>query len=280
VKTLNAALQTHLDGSLTKLATCILLTRTDAAAFGFTTHDQPLVIGAVTYEPAASFNPTDIASKNNLDTDNVEAEALLDSSTLTEDDLRAGRWDFAAFRIFQVNWSDLSMGDKKDRAGHLAQVTVNRQTFVAELLGLMESYTISIGEITSPGCRANLGDARCTVALGPFTVTGTIDSAGTDLFSLTDAARTEAAGYFAEGVIAFTSGTLNGLAYEIKSFSAGVLVTKTPLAYDATGCNYTLHAGCDKKRTTCRDRFANVVNFRGEPWLRGVDAAVQIGRHS
>jgi len=72
---------------------------------------------------------------------------------------------------------------------------------------------------------------------------------------------------------------LDGLAYDIKSFTAGgVFITKTPLAYDATGCDYSVVVGCDKKRTTCRDKFSNVINFRGEPWLRGNDALIQIGR--
>jgi uncharacterized phage protein (TIGR02218 family) len=29
--------------------------------------------------------------------------------------------------------------------------------------------------------------------------------------------------------------------------------------------------GCDKRLETCRDRFANTLNFRGEPHLPGND---------
>lgn len=281
MKSLSVALQTHLDGQLSKLATCIKITRTDATVYGFSNHDRAFAFGGVDYLPAAGFNPTDIASNLNLDTDNVTVEGLLADDSITEDDLRAGRWDYAAFRIFQINWSDLSQGDKKDRAGHLGEVTVHRQTFMAELLGLMDAYSTSVGEITTPACRANLGDARCQVDVVPFTVTGTIATAAADFFTMTDAARTEANNYFNEGVITFTSGSNNGLSYEIKSSTAaGTLVTKMPMAYNAAGATYSLVAGCDRRLETCRDRFANVVNFRGEPWLRGNDAAVAIGRHS
>ena len=31
-------------------------------------------------------------------------------------------------------------------------------------------------------------------------------------------------------------------------------------------------AGCDKRLATCIDRFANVLNFRGEPYVPGQDA--------
>jgi uncharacterized phage protein (TIGR02218 family) len=180
--------------------------------------------------------------------------------------------------LFQVNWNDLAMGDKKDRAGHLGEVTVHRQTFVAELLGLLEAYAISIVELTTPGCRASLGDARCKVNMAPFTVTGVMDSSGTDFFTLGDGARTEADGYFDEGVITlhYASGDLS---YEVKAYVVGVLITKTPFAFDAAGVSYTMTRGCNRHFATCRDTFANAVNFRGEPWLRGNDALVQIGRH-
>ncbi|MGO1304812.1 MAG: phage BR0599 family protein, partial [Sphingomonas parapaucimobilis] len=29
--------------------------------------------------------------------------------------------------------------------------------------------------------------------------------------------------------------------------------------------------GCDKRLETCLSRFGNVVNFRGEPFLPGID---------
>ena len=284
MKSISVNLQSHLNGPLTKLATCIFVTRIDGVEFGFTTHDKPLVIDSFVYEPAASFNPSDITSGNDLEVDNVSITGILSSDSITEDDLRAGRWDFATFRLFQVNWSNLSMGDKKDRKGTFGQVTVDRLTFAVELLGMMQAYTTSIGELTSPGCRANLGDARCGVVLSggspALGVTGTIDTAGTDFFSLTDTERAEEDGHFDGGVITFTSGQLDGLAFEVKTYTIGAWTTHVAMPYDASGATYAMTAGCDKRRETCRDRFNNIGNFRGEPWLRGIDSMVQVGRHS
>lgn len=281
-KSISVNLKAEMTGALSKLATCMRLERSDGNVYGFTTHDVPLTIDGVLYEPAASFNPSNIVSANNLDTDNLTIEGAIDSATLTEDELRAGYWDYARFRIFQVNWSDLTMGDKKDRAGRLGNVSVHRQTFVAELLGLMESYAISIGQLSSPMCRASLGDARCKFDLAgspSMSVTGTIETADTDFFTLHDSARTEADGYFDEGVITihYAQGDLS---YEVKAYVVGVWITKTPWAYDATGITYTMTRGCDRRLETCRDTFNNVVNFRGEPWLRGNDKLIQVGRRS
>ena len=288
-KAISIQLVAEMTGKVMKLATCMKITRTDNTVYGFTTYDKELVIDGVYYEPAASFNPSDIASSNTMDVDNLNVEGVLDSDTITEDELRAGRWDYAAFRIFQVNYSDLTQGDKKDRAGHLGEVTVHRQTFVAELMGMMEAYTISVGDLTQPMCRTSLGSSLCKFGLGSpniLSVSGTITLCETDFFTLTDTSRTEQTGTFDEGVITFTSGLANGLSYEVKAYvlngspNGGLWITKTPVAYDVTGATYTMSQGCNRLFTTCRDTFNNVINFRGEPWLRGNDTLVQVGRHT
>ncbi len=281
-KAISFNLKAEMAGALSRLATCMKITRTDGQVFGFTTFNKPLTVDGVTYEPASSFSPTNVASGNSMDVDNLSVEGILSSDSITEDDLRAGRWDYAAFRIFQVCWADLTMGDKKVRAGWLGEVQVHLQTFTVELLGLMDAYTTSIIEITSPGCRASLGDARCKVVLtgSPgFSVTGTIESSDTDFFTLHDSARTEADAYFDEGllVLHYPSGDLS---YEVKAYIVGTWITKLPFAFDATGVSYTMTRGCNRSFETCCNVFNNAANFQGEPHLRGPDALMQVGRRS
>lgn len=284
MKTIPIALHLELTRSLSRLATCMRIVRTDGNIYGFTTANKSLTVSGLLYLPAASFNPTDIASANNLDTDNLTVEGFLSSDAITEDDLRAGRWDYASFRIFQVNWASPTDGEKKDRAGHLGQVTVHRQTFVAELLGLMEAYATSIGYVTQPLCRNIFGDSRCGVVLNGsplYTVNGTIDTAASDFFTMTDAARTEPDGTFDEGVITFNSGQAQNLSYEIKSYllAGGTMVTKTPMAYNVAGASYTMTYGCGHRLLEdCVARYNNGRRFNGEPWLRGNDVLIQGGR--
>jgi uncharacterized phage protein (TIGR02218 family) len=295
MKTYSVALRGHLRKSVTHLATCIRFTRRDLRVYGFSDHDKLLTIGGIDYHPAASFNPSDIESGSNLDTDNLSMEGVVNSDYLTEDELRAGRWDYAEFRVFQVNYLDLSMGEKKDGAGHLGEVRMKR-TFVADMLRLMEAYATSAGKITQATCRTNLGSTECGVDLGgtvndygspgvgspglAMTVTGTIGSAGADRFTLTDGNRTEPSGFFDEGVLTITSGIAIGLQYEVKAYTQGQWTTKTRLAYDMTGFTYTMTMGCDRRFSTCSGVFGNASNFRGEPNLRGNDVLMQVGRHN
>ncbi|MCU0890414.1 MAG: phage BR0599 family protein, partial [Sandarakinorhabdus sp.] len=39
----------------------------------------------------------------------------------------------------------------------------------------------------------------------------------------------------------------------------------------AVGTRVLLREGCDKRFATCRDRFGNGLNFRGEPHVPGGD---------
>ncbi len=38
----------------------------------------------------------------------------------------------------------------------------------------------------------------------------------------------------------------------------------------------TVTIGCDKSFATCRDRFANALNFRGFPHMPGIDRILSV----
>jgi uncharacterized phage protein (TIGR02218 family) len=46
----------------------------------------------------------------------------------------------------------------------------------------------------------------------------------------------------------------------------------------AAGDAFEVTPGCDKSFATCRDRFANQINFRGFPHLPGNDAILRVAR--
>jgi len=43
----------------------------------------------------------------------------------------------------------------------------------------------------------------------------------------------------------------------------------------AAGDSFDITASCDKTFETCRDRFANAVNFRGFPHIPGQDTVIR-----
>jgi uncharacterized phage protein (TIGR02218 family) len=274
--TLPPAYVAHLEGEVTQLVTCWKITRRDAAVFGFTDAAQDLTIGGTLYESALGYNATDIKTSEDLAVDNLDLQGFIDSASITEPDLIAGLWDFAEVEIFETIETATAGNVRPLRRGRIGEVSLGRTVFEAELRGMSQAFTQQLCELTSPTCRAQLGDTRCGVDLVPLTVTGTVTSV-TNPRVWTDSTRAEAAGFFAFGRVTWTSGANAGYAMEIKTHAAsGVMTLQLPMPYAvAVGDAYSLIPGCDKLLTTCRDKFSNVDNFRGEPHLPGMDAILR-----
>lgn len=210
---LSAALKAHFQQPYQTTSTCWLVMRTDGTVLGFTDHDQIITFnletwmsgfglaalpgivgtGSVAYSAVAGYTKTDIASSGALNVDNMEVDGILVSPSISEADLTAGLWDDAAVAIFTVNWADLTQGALIQRVGTLGEVTIERGAFKAKLRGVTQAYSRVIIELTTPSCRAKLGDARCKVDLTPFTVTGSLTGVEPGLYprTLYDTARTE-----------------------------------------------------------------------------------------
>lgn len=164
----------------------------------------PAVLGTglVRYRAASGHSRTDIATSAALDVDNLQASGPLRLPSLVRADVRAGLWDACKFTLFLINPDDLTMGALIYRVGKLGEITISRNTFTADLLGVTVAYAKLLGQFTSPICRYTLGDSNCKVDLTgsgggspshQFTVNSTLS--GVELAArprvLYDVARTE-----------------------------------------------------------------------------------------
>lgn len=291
MRTTSAALAAHIAGNVTTMAVCWQVTRVDAQVFGFTSHDADLVIDGVTYVATQGIGRTALEAATKLQAANLEVLGFLDSAAITEVDLNAGVWDHAQVRIFEVNWADLSMGALKQMRGRLGEVSIEGGGYRAELRGLADALNKSIGEIVGPSCTAILGDARCTMNLSDYTVTGEVTSVvdvrrtfDTDLSGAVVRLTPTSTGappedYFAAGMITWLSGANAGRQMEVKTSAAdGRLRLQLQMASDITASDtFSIVAGCPKSREACVTKFGNVINFRGFPDLPGIDKVMRIG---
>ena len=265
-------LNAHLQGEVTTLATCWKITRTDGVVKTFTDLDRDIVFASLTYLSIAGFTPSSVETKDNFSVDNVEVQGMFQTGYITAPDLLAGKYDFAEVEIFLVNYADISQGRMMLRRGRLGEVTMQKDTFVAELRGLAESLQQTIGELYQPSCRAILGDNECKAILTGFTFSGTVATV-TSALIFTSNALTQAAGYFTGGQIMWTSGNNNGLKMEVKEFASKQVVLAQAMPYAIqVGNAFQIISGCDKTHQTCISKFNNIVNFRGEPFVPGTDA--------
>lgn len=275
MKAASTQLAAHIAGETTTLATCWKVTRRDGLVLGFTDHDQDLTVAGQLYQASTGYTRSAIHTISDLSVDNLDIESALNSDTLNANDLRAGLWDEAEVEIFFVNWSDLSQGSVILKRGTIGHVELKDAVFKAELRGLTQALQQQIVELYTPDCRADLGDARCKINLTALTVTGTV-TATTDRYGFTDSSRTEASGYWNGGLVLWTSGANAGRKMEIGIFAAGVFTLFLPMpGVIAVGDTYSLQPGCDKSFTTCKTRYGNGNNFRGEPYVPGTDQTLQ-----
>lgn len=180
MRTVSTALQAHLSQPYQTMCSCWLVTLTNGTVLGFTDHDQNIVISGWTggnamfngtYQSIDGYNSSANTSSAQMDVDQIEVSGPQVTPAIVEADIYAGKWDYAQITLFQVNWNDLSntTGCIRLRDGWLGQVSTGRNDFKAELRGMMQAFTRTIGRLVTPACDANLGDARCGVQLYPPT---------------------------------------------------------------------------------------------------------------
>lgn len=267
------ALKAHFAQPYQSTTTCWLTVRQDGTVTGFTSLDQNIAFnlelffsgnsihipadmvgsGPVTYQAKYGYTQTDIVTNSDLSVDNLEVQGPMQRPALVLDDILAGIWDYCFVIEFVINYADLTQGAMVQRCGHIGEITTERDLFKAELRGITQAYTRQIGELTAPGCRAKLGDARCKVNLGPFTFTGTITGVNPDGVTLYDTGRTEPAPVISvaitgitnanPGVVTMVNGSLGLIDQEAIVLSDIVgpgLLNAIAVAYGPSGSTFQL----------------------------------------
>lgn len=281
MRKISAELQSHLATGQTTLCWCWRVTRRDGTKLGFTDHDRDLTFDDTTFEASAGFTGTEIQESLGLNVDNLDVESAFRSDHLSEADLAAGLYDDATVEIFRVNWADVSQR-VLIRKGSLGEVRRRETAFTAEIRGLAHYLNEDRGRKYQFACDADLGDTRCGIDLDDPAYKGTGTVAAADSrhgFTATGLSGFDDA-WFSGGLLTFTSGDNAGVRMEVKRFQTGAETQTFELWRDVPkpvlpGVTFTVTAGCDKLFETCRDKFANSVNFRGFPHIPGTDYVVK-----
>lgn len=271
-KTLVAGLQAHLDTKSTTMVLCWKIVRRDGAVQGFTEHDEDVVFDGLTFLASSGFTSSRMEQNLGLSPSNLNVDGALSSATLNEDDLARGLYDDADVSLFWVNWEDVAERVTLE-IGNIGEVTRRETFFSAEFRSLVYRLNQKTGRIYQRSCDAVLGDARCGVDLASpsYKGTGAITSAtGRNL--VVSGIGAFADKFFTYGVLTFTSGLNNGLAFEVKShIGTAIVLWDIPPQTVAATDGFTITAGCSKDAETCRAKFNNIVNFRGFPFIPGND---------
>ena len=280
MRTIAPALQAKLESGVTTLARCWKLMRRDGVVQGFTDHDEDIVIVGVACRAGTGFTASEATSKFDLSVDGTEISGALADDALREADLAAGRYDAAQVETWLVDWSEPSLRVLTAR-GTLGEVKREGMAFTAELRGLADLLSQESGRLYTAKCSADLGDTRCRFDLTNPAFCGNGSVGSLEGTSLLTASGLDGfvQGLFSEGRLLWISGANAGVAVEVKEHrvvgdEVRLSLWQVMAEPIAPGDTFTVTAGCDKTFATCRDRFANTLNFRGFPQIPGNDFVI------
>ena len=285
MKAIPAALQAHYDTGATCLAYAILIQREDGVLMGFTGHDQPLVLDlspwasaswdlaaetAFEFDAAHGLDVSNIVTTAGFNVDNLELTTLDDGDPFDRDDVQAGRWRNAKFRIFRYRW-DVATTIEDDVEtlirGTFGEITLNDTTIVIELRGIAQKLQQPVGIVSQQTCRARYGEqglGKCNKDVSAELFTLTVTSV-TDKQTFISTGATQDDDYFGEGIVTWLSGDNAGVAQKVRTFVDGEFTLVLPMVLNVqVGDTFTALRGCRKRLSDCVAR-ANAVNFQGEP---------------
>lgn len=267
MKSLASGLAAAIASDTTRLAYIVGITCWNGFAVYVTDNDQDITLGGTIFKADKGCSVSQVRSVLGTSAQSCSVEIMLTSDGVTPALLDGGIFDDARVLVELVDWSNPSLGTIKQFLGFISQGTYkDRLTVVFDCQPLLSRNKTLASETFSSNCRADLGDARCTVDIDALKVITAITVASTrQIIQTADASGTN---HWQAGLAAFTSGQNAGISVEIANNDAtGGIVLRGILPYaPAVGDAVILYPGCDKTPETCINTYSNMANFRGEPF--------------
>ena len=271
---------------------------------GFTSNTRDMTLpghGALVFKSAVGIAPSAIEQALENPT-TFEVQGLYQSGLFEQDDVVRGKWDFATVEIFAACWDNTNLGELVLFKGNMGEFKDYQLYFTAEGRGLISRLSSDAGEVTTRYCRVKVfRDSQCGHTASTVTIDGdTYDIQYTSLLAVGTTVSTRQTiyvpetywtgqltpklvppnGYFNNGTITSTSGANEGLSREILKSSTNNIdvkfALKRPFPFAvAVSDEFTVTAGCNRTVEDCR-KYGNIINFRGEPYIPGLENANRV----
>jgi uncharacterized phage protein (TIGR02218 family) len=248
----------------------------------YTNFDQNITIGGNTFI-SFGIKRSQVREVVGLEVDTLTVEVVASPTDLLEgapwlQAVRKGYLDGANVKLevlYMPTPLDVSLGTIVRFQGRVSDASAGRSTAAIRVKSELELLNMQLPRnMFQSACANTLYDSACGLAKANFSRTGYITNAPADgslWTSLTDVDQ-----LFSLGRLVFTSGVNNGLSVSIRAYqrNQGAMTLFSPLVNGvAYGDTFIAYLGCDKMLTTCQNRFNNVVNFRGFPYIPDPETA-------
>lgn len=287
-----------------RMCTCLLITPKaefggSSAAKGFTSNTRDMELPGhedITFMSTPGLSPS--AVEMALDEPpNLEVMGIYQAGVITQAEIAAGKWDFAAVELFCVCWDNPDLGEFVQVTGNLGKFADRQTYFNTEIRGLIARLVNDTHEETSQLCRAPKfrDPVKCKHTAATVDIEGDtyniehedvelvgVPTSSDSLITIdtsTFTGNVPPAGFFRNGEITGMTGPNAGVSREIaynEAESGGQmdLQLKRPFPFGMTG-TFMLTAGCDKTEEMCV-LYENVLNRRAEDHIPGIETITRV----
>ncbi len=254
---------------LETVATFWRVLRRDGVTLGFTTHDRNLWIENILHRATPGMIPSAIRRSADFEPDSAEVQGALSHDSISAADLASGRFDGARVVIGLVDWQTLE--SQLLYRGAIGSVAEEAGSFTATLQSRKAELQRDPVPRTSPSCRAAFCGPGCTLSSARFTHEAVLTAIDPVANAVSLDCATEPAKLLG-GSLRWLDGPLAGSSADVIALDGAALVLDVPLdTPPLPGARALVREGCDRTLGSCASRFANAINFQGEPFLPGND---------
>jgi uncharacterized phage protein (TIGR02218 family) len=277
MRTLSTSLSQHLQSGATRLCWCWKLILNDGTRIGFTDHDQDLSFDGIVWRANSGIAPGVIETSTGFETGSAGDAGAIFDQFISRQDLETGKLDGARIEIWRVRWEQ-----PNDRigiwSGEIGEIKQQNTQFSAELVSGIRKFDHDFGRTFSKNCDAELGDAKCArdISSAPFRQLASIQSVPGPAVLQVDGLVLPEETWLVYGHVIWLDPGRSGMSARVSAHSQNGSLTRielasAPRAFFEAGDQIALIAGCNKTRRHCSQKFQNILNFRGCPFMPGND---------
>lgn len=245
------------------MATCWRMQMSNGELLCFTDSDIDVIYEGERYHAGSYFTPNTIISSNELAEDNFSISGIIDGELITKEAITLGDFSNSYLEVFIIK------NNRKNilKTGWIGDIKYSNNKFTASINSLSFKTNNLIGKCYSSSCRAEFADQYCKLNRSSYSFDGKVTNL-IDGYSFIDSSRNEPEDYFTQGILEFVSGENRSRKYNIISFQENKIMVDSIITQKIQiGDRYIITAGCSKSLHHCINKFNNVINFRGEPYI-------------
>lgn len=262
------------------MADLYTITLVGGAVLRWTNVDSTLIVSGNTFNVGPLISRGSTRLQAGIEVDSLRVTLSADASVMINGVplvafAAAGGLDGARLqleRVFMPAPGDTSAGTILLFGGRVSDVVCKRFEVELEAKSDTELLDVQMPRILyQPACANTLYDSPCALARAAWVINGTAQGVLAGNATVVHALA-QATGYFDLGVMTFTSGANNGVSRTVKSYvnaigNKGITTVRPWPGVVSAGDTFQIVPGCDKTQATCKNKFNNLANFRGFPYV-------------